>query len=83
MKGGLRSIRGNRTNQALCPVPYTEFHIHRLRRNDGVSAIRAIETLEIELAAIMKGNFDHFMQKEIYEQASREFQFPSRRSLTG
>ncbi|ORY92550.1 hypothetical protein BCR35DRAFT_319948 [Leucosporidium creatinivorum] len=45
-----------------------EFHIHRLRRDDGVSAIRAIETLEIELAAIMKGSFDHFMQKEIYEQ---------------
>lgn len=46
-----------------------EFHIHRLRRDDGTaSAIRAIETLEIELAAIMKGQFDHFMQKEIYEQ---------------
>lgn len=45
-----------------------EFHIHRLRRNDGVSSVRAIETLEMELAAIMKGNFDHFMQKEIYEQ---------------
>ena len=45
-----------------------EFHIHRLRKDDGVSAIRAIETLEIELAAIMKGQFDHFMQKEIYEQ---------------
>ena len=27
-----------------------------------------IETLEIELAEIMKGKFDHFMQKEIYEQ---------------
>lgn len=45
-----------------------EMHIHRLRKNDGVSSVRAIETLEIELAAIMKGNFDHFMQKEIYEQ---------------
>ena len=29
---------------------------------------RIIETLEIELAEIMKGKFDHFMQKEIYEQ---------------
>lgn len=46
----------------------TEFHIHRLRKDDGVSTVRAIETLEIELAAIMKGSFDHFMQKEIYEQ---------------
>lgn len=46
----------------------TEFHIHRLRRDDRLSSVRAIETLEIELAAIMKGNFAHFMQKEIYEQ---------------
>lgn len=46
-----------------------EFHIHRLRREEGgVSSVRAIETLEIELAAIMKGSFAHFMQKEIYEQ---------------
>lgn len=52
-----------------------ELHIHRLRRKDDeaqtpsqVSATRSIETLEIEIAAIMKGKFDHFMQKEIYEQ---------------
>ncbi|RHZ55462.1 hypothetical protein Glove_415g37 [Diversispora epigaea] len=45
-----------------------ELHIHRLRRDDGISAVRSIQTLEIELAAIMKGSFDHFMQKEIYEQ---------------
>jgi glutamine---fructose-6-phosphate transaminase (isomerizing) len=45
-----------------------ELHIHRLRREEGVSAVRSIQTLEIELAAIMKGNFDHFMQKEIFEQ---------------
>ncbi|WOO77943.1 Glutamine--fructose-6-phosphate aminotransferase [isomerizing] [Vanrija pseudolonga] len=45
-----------------------ELHIHRLRRDDGVSSVRAIETLEIELAEIMKGQYDHFMQKEIYEQ---------------
>ncbi|PWN51146.1 putative GFA1-glucosamine--fructose-6-phosphate transaminase [Violaceomyces palustris] len=45
-----------------------ELHIHRLRRNDGLSSMRSIETLEIELAEIMKGQFDHFMQKEIYEQ---------------
>ncbi|KEI40113.1 uncharacterized protein L969DRAFT_93939 [Mixia osmundae IAM 14324] len=47
-----------------------EFHIHRLHRDEtgSVSAVRAIETLEIELAAIMKGSFNHFMQKEIYEQ---------------
>ncbi|KZT62450.1 glutamine:fructose-6-phosphate amidotransferase [Calocera cornea HHB12733] len=45
-----------------------ELHIHRLRRDDNISAVRAIETLELELAEIMKGKFDHFMQKEIYEQ---------------
>ncbi|KDQ58547.1 hypothetical protein JAAARDRAFT_34365 [Jaapia argillacea MUCL 33604] len=52
-----------------------ELHIHRLRRKeDGqqttsqMAATRSIETLEIEMAEIMKGKFDHFMQKEIYEQ---------------
>ncbi|ORZ12261.1 hypothetical protein BCR42DRAFT_420317 [Absidia repens] len=49
-----------------------ELHIHRLRRDengaDPSAATRAIQTLEIELAEIMKGSFDHFMQKEIYEQ---------------
>lgn len=45
-----------------------ELHIHRLRRDDGLSSVRAIETLEIELAEIMKGKYAHFMQKEIYEQ---------------
>ncbi|KAG0417321.1 Glutamine--fructose-6-phosphate aminotransferase [isomerizing], partial [Dictyocoela roeselum] len=29
---------------------------------------RAIHTIETELAQIMKGNYDHFMLKEIYEQ---------------
>ena len=45
-----------------------ELHIHRLRREDGTSTIRSIQTLEMEMAEIMKGRFDHFMQKEIYEQ---------------
>jgi len=53
-----------------------ELHIHRLRRSkDGkpetasqASATRHIETLEMELAEIMKGSYTHFMQKEIYEQ---------------
>ncbi len=31
-----------------------ELHIHRLRREDGVSAIRSIMTLEMEMAEIMK-----------------------------
>ena len=33
-----------------------------------MSAIRSIQTLELELAEIMKGSFSHFMQKEIFEQ---------------
>jgi glucosamine--fructose-6-phosphate aminotransferase (isomerizing) len=52
-----------------------ELHIHRLRRSEEggqtpsqIATTRSIETLEIELAAIMTGKFDHFMQKEIYEQ---------------
>jgi glucosamine--fructose-6-phosphate aminotransferase (isomerizing) len=52
-----------------------ELQIHRFRRNeDGagtpsqMASTRSIETLEIEIAEIMKGKFDHFMQKEIYEQ---------------
>ena len=45
-----------------------ELNIHRLRTNDGTSSVRAIQSLELELQEIMKGNFDHFMQKEIFEQ---------------
>ncbi|KAF8068978.1 hypothetical protein FPV67DRAFT_1561718 [Lyophyllum atratum] len=52
-----------------------ELHIHRLRRKEEgdqtpgqIATTRNIETLELELAAIMKGKFDTFMQKEIYEQ---------------
>ena len=43
-------------------------NIHRLKKDDGSSAVRAIQTLEIQLQEIMKGSFDHFMQKEIFEQ---------------
>jgi glucosamine--fructose-6-phosphate aminotransferase (isomerizing) len=43
-------------------------NIHRLKKDDGTSNVRAIQTLEIELQEIMKGRFDHFMQKEIFEQ---------------
>ena len=43
-------------------------NIHRLNKDDGTSNVRAIQTLEMELQEIMKGKFDHFMQKEIFEQ---------------
>ncbi|KAI9569880.1 hypothetical protein HD554DRAFT_2247680 [Boletus coccyginus] len=55
----------------IAHVAEGQLHIHRLRRDEGqpdTPATRSIETLEIEIAAIMKGKFDHFMQKEIYEQ---------------
>lgn len=45
-----------------------ELHIHRVRRNEDDKPIRSIETLELQLQQIMKGKFDHFMQKEIFEQ---------------
>ncbi|KAJ1503695.1 glutamine--fructose-6-phosphate transaminase (isomerizing) [Coelomomyces lativittatus] len=45
-----------------------ELHIHRLRREEGVSSQRSIQTLEMEIAQVMKGQFQHYMQKEIYEQ---------------
>lgn len=45
-----------------------ELHIHRVRREEGASTIRSIQTVEMELAQIMKGDYEHFMQKEIFEQ---------------
>ncbi len=45
-----------------------QLNIHRLSKEDGSSNVRAIQTLELELKEIMKGKFDHFMQKEIFEQ---------------
>ena len=43
-------------------------NIHRLNKNEGTSNVRTIQTLELELQEIMKGKFEHFMQKEIFEQ---------------
>jgi len=34
---------------------------------------RIIQTLDMELSQIMRGNFDHFMQKEIFEQPESIF----------
>uniref|UniRef100_A0A674MS35 glutamine--fructose-6-phosphate transaminase (isomerizing) n=1 Tax=Takifugu rubripes TaxID=31033 RepID=A0A674MS35_TAKRU len=42
--------------------------IHRVNRQAGEDPVRAIQTLQMELQQIMKGNFDSFMQKEIFEQ---------------
>ncbi|KAK7208343.1 hypothetical protein BZA70DRAFT_245014 [Myxozyma melibiosi] len=43
-------------------------HIHRLRHEEGVSNIRSIQNIEMELAEFKRGGYDHFMLKEIYEQ---------------
>lgn len=45
-----------------------QLNIHRLSKDDGTSNVRAIQTIELQLQEIMKGKFDHFMQKEIFEQ---------------
>lgn len=42
--------------------------IHRLRRGGDDPHSREITTVKIELQQIMKGNYDYFMQKEIFEQ---------------
>ncbi|KAM4579041.1 glutamine--fructose-6-phosphate aminotransferase [isomerizing] 1 isoform 1-T1 [Fundulus diaphanus] len=42
--------------------------IHRIKRRAGDYPARAIQTLQMELQQIMKGNFSSFMQKEIFEQ---------------
>ncbi|AWP06843.1 putative glutamine--fructose-6-phosphate aminotransferase [Scophthalmus maximus] len=42
--------------------------IHRMKRRAGDYPARAIQTLQMELQQIMKGNYSTFMQKEIFEQ---------------
>ncbi|CAL8081816.1 unnamed protein product [Calicophoron daubneyi] len=42
--------------------------IHRLGRSQDDKTTREIVTLQLELHQIMKGKFDYFMQKEIFEQ---------------
>lgn len=43
-------------------------HIHRLSNTSNVPENREFQMLELQLQEIMKGKFDHFMQKEIFEQ---------------
>lgn len=42
--------------------------IHRLRRCADETHAREIHTLKMEIQQIMKGNYEYFMQKEIFEQ---------------
>lgn len=46
--------------------------IHRHHKKGG-ELTRTIQTLEVELQAIMKGRFSHFMLKEIFEQPDSIF----------
>lgn len=47
-----------------------QLNIHRTLKDatGSKSDVRAIQTMELELQQIMKGNFDYYMQKEIFEQ---------------
>lgn len=44
-------------------------HDHRKEKAGRPNRVqRALHTLEMEVEQIMKGNYEHFMQKEIHEQ---------------
>ncbi|XP_057216922.1 glutamine--fructose-6-phosphate aminotransferase [isomerizing] 2 [Triplophysa rosa] len=45
-----------------------KLYVHRVKRTAGEDPVRVIQTLQMELQQIMKGNFKAFMQKEIFEQ---------------
>uniref|UniRef100_A0A4W5M6I7 glutamine--fructose-6-phosphate transaminase (isomerizing) n=1 Tax=Hucho hucho TaxID=62062 RepID=A0A4W5M6I7_9TELE len=47
--------------------------IHRIKRTAGDHPARAIQTLQMELQQIMKGNYSSFMQKEIFEQPGHDY----------
>lgn len=42
--------------------------IHHVRKSKTVKAERELHTLKMKIQEIMKGSFDYFMQKEIFEQ---------------
>ncbi|CAN9514927.1 unnamed protein product [Ophioblennius macclurei] len=52
----------------IAVVKEGKLSIHRMKRQVGDDPIRAIQTLQMEMQQIMKGNFEAFMQKEIFEQ---------------
>ncbi|KAM9741381.1 glutamine--fructose-6-phosphate aminotransferase [isomerizing] 2 isoform 1-T1 [Menidia menidia] len=52
----------------IAAVSRGRLSIHRINRQAGEDPVRAIQTLQMELQQIMKGNYDAFMQKEIFEQ---------------
>ncbi|XP_015204903.1 glutamine--fructose-6-phosphate aminotransferase [isomerizing] 2 [Lepisosteus oculatus] len=52
----------------IAAVVEGKLSIHRMKRSAGEDPVRVIQTLQMELQQIMKGNFKAFMQKEIFEQ---------------
>uniref|UniRef100_G3Q1X6 glutamine--fructose-6-phosphate transaminase (isomerizing) n=1 Tax=Gasterosteus aculeatus aculeatus TaxID=481459 RepID=G3Q1X6_GASAC len=52
----------------IAVVKAGKLSILRVKHQVGEDPVRAIMTLQMELQQIMKGNFDAFMQKEIFEQ---------------
>lgn len=57
----------------IAHIDQGELHIHRASRSAGTSTTRPVHTLEMKLAEIMKGGYDHFMLKEIFEQPDSTF----------
>ncbi|KAM3847140.1 glutamine--fructose-6-phosphate aminotransferase [isomerizing] 2 [Vipera latastei] len=57
----------------IAAVADGKLSIHRLKRAASDDPSRAIQTLQLELHQIMKGNFSAFMQKEIFEQPESVF----------
>ncbi|XP_041707317.1 glutamine--fructose-6-phosphate aminotransferase [isomerizing] 2 isoform X2 [Coregonus clupeaformis] len=57
----------------IAAVAEGKLSLHRMSRCAGEDPNRAIQTLQMELQQIMKGNFKAFMQKEIFEQPESVF----------
>ncbi|XP_063059891.1 glutamine--fructose-6-phosphate aminotransferase [isomerizing] 2 [Engraulis encrasicolus] len=57
----------------IAAVADGKLSLHRVSRSAGEESARVIQTLQMELQQIMKGNFRAFMQKEIFEQPESVF----------
>ncbi|MCJ8740644.1 hypothetical protein PDJAM_G00061310 [Pangasius djambal] len=57
----------------IAAVAEGKLSLHRMNRSAGEDPVRVIQTLQMELQQIMKGNFKAFMQKEIFEQPESIF----------
>ncbi|KAK2827073.1 hypothetical protein Q7C36_017999 [Tachysurus vachellii] len=57
----------------IAAVAEGKLSLHRMNRSAGEDPVRVIQTLQMELQQIMKGNYKAFMQKEIFEQPESVF----------